>query len=150
MSSIIIGIVTPALNPKDRKFNRLHRNIPSIWGPVKSRRKPLLSRVGVYSCVGVSWYAFTPLPKSSSTSPSPWPSPPDGGEGTKRIRDIWRTACGKKSDLCEARSRINCRNSMLLSWLLTYWRHLTSNSEFGRFGHIGDGPIQHGTGTGFT
>lgn len=28
-------------------------------------------------------------------------------------RDIWRTACGKKSIRCEARSRINCRNSML-------------------------------------
>lgn len=28
-------------------------------------------------------------------------------------RDIWRTACGKKSIRCEARSRINCRKSML-------------------------------------
>ena len=27
--------------------------------------------------------------------------------------DIWRTACGKKSIRGEARSRINCRNSML-------------------------------------
>jgi hypothetical protein len=28
--------------------------------------------------------------------------------------DIWRTACGKKSIRCEARSRINCRNSILI------------------------------------
>ena len=29
-------------------------------------------------------------------------------------RDIWRIACGKKSIRCEARSRISCRNSILL------------------------------------
>lgn len=32
----------------------------------------------------------------------------------RSARDIWRTACGKNSNRCAARSRIACRNSMLL------------------------------------
>lgn len=42
-------------------------------------------------------------------------------------RDIWRTACGKKSSRCKARSRSNCRNSMLFSFFKYAWL-LTSNA----------------------
>ena len=42
----VAAVLKDRKSKKDRKSNRLHRNIPSPRGPVKSQRKPLLSSGG--------------------------------------------------------------------------------------------------------